>query len=429
MLLLFSGTFSRLLVVACVCLVGCSPTQSVKRDSMDGDASRNKRTDRSRQCFRDYSEMPIHWRPTEAQTEKFSKKDWSPEETQQSKKAVAAGLSEMIRFQGAQPETVLALWDNSVEAYIDVAYAGAHNQDLWAMAMETAIAHFIALMAPYGSELDSLGSCNEVSSTLTLLVYAHNLHERSPEDRRIKRYREELVALANSAMDDCAYIPSLLGYSAEGVLQQDVAPNDAIYDLLMWSILFVDVLRIDGVRPLEGTDALIADVWAYLGRYPTPHASSFATGANDHTFYDLAYLMTHVGYLPTGYGRHRLYVSDAPWLHEFLRANFYAVMSMGELDLTAEFVDLFRQYGCDERNDVQLRDGSRYLMKLFAAADQKWLEHREPYEEAKISPYDALHKPWTAIAGLRHRVFEEEDEGSYRSSFEKIVEHAGEGDH
>ena len=29
-------------------------------------------------------------------------------------------------------------------------------------------------------------------------------------------------------------------------------------------------------------------------------------------------------------------IADAPWLYRFLRENFYAVMEMGELDLTAD---------------------------------------------------------------------------------------------
>jgi hypothetical protein len=86
---------------------------------------------------------------------------------------------------------------------------------------------------------------------------------------------------------------------------------------------------------------------------------------------------------------------------------------MGELDLLAEFVDLFRQYGCTERDDLQLRDGTRYLLKLFHTAGDHWMAHREPNEKAKVSDYDAVHKAWTGMAGVRVRVPEPAKPGTY----------------
>src|SRR5947207_15923583 len=97
---------------------------------------------------------------------------------------------------------------------------------------------------------------------------------------------------------------------------------------------------------------------------------------------------------------------------------FFAAISMlsfetGEVDLVAEFVDLFRQYGCTERNDLQVRDGARYLLRLFHAAGGRWMAHREPYEEKDISEYDLIHKPWTGMSGLRPRIPESPEPGTY----------------
>ena len=171
----------------------------------------------------------------------------------------------------------------------------------------------------------------------------------------------------------------------------------------------------------DGSARFIADTWRYLSTYAVPQGRDHPQGLNHMPAYDAAYLMTHAGYMPTGYGRHRLNVADAPWLYRYIRENFYAAMEMGELDLFAEFVDLLRQYGCTEDTDAQLRHGSRYLLYLYTQAGGLWLAHRESYEGADISDYDALHKPWTAIAGLRRRTFEPMVPGSFGAAFQKAV--------
>ena len=101
----------------------------------------------------------------------------------------------------------------------------------------------------------------------------------------------------------------------------------------------------------------------------------------------------------------------------FIRENFYPVMAMGELDLFAEFVDLLRQYGCDATNDVQVRDGTRYLMGLYRKAGKSWIAHRESYEEGDVEPYELVHKPWTAIAGIKRRRWDPAARGSYGAIF------------
>ncbi len=106
-------------------------------------------------------------------------------------------------------------------------------------------------------------------------------------------------------------------------------------------------------------------------------------------------------------------MGDAPALYRFLRENFYAVLERGELDLVAEFVDLFRQYGCTEDNDLQVRDGTRYLLKLFHGAGDHWMAYREPDEPTKTSDYDAIHKAWTGMSGVRVRVPEPAEPGTY----------------
>ena len=312
----------------------------------------------------------------------------------------------MIAYQETHPESVFELWDNSVEAYIDVAYASDHEPTLRDPALDTAIKHFEVLWRPYEEGEQSLGQCAQVSTALTLLVYGHNLSQRRPTNYELRTHTKNLIKQTNQSLAECATLDKVMTYNYKTVLSKPNAPNAEVYDLVMWSIIFIDVLRIETVALPDGVRSFVTELWQYLSTYPAPPATSFAKGANDPFFYDLAYLMTHVGYIPTGYGRHQLKRSHGEWLYQFIRSNFYAVMEMGELDLTAEFVDLMRQYGCNEDNDRQVRDGARHLMKLYQAAGGSWMSHRESYESKASNPYDLMHKPWTAIAGLRHRRFE-----------------------
>jgi hypothetical protein len=72
-----------------------------------------------------------------------------------------------------------------------------------------------------------------------------------------------------------------------------------------------------------------------------------------------------MAHIPTGVHRFPLYVQDLPSLYRFYRENFYPVLLSGDLDLFASLMDTLRQYGCTEENDAQVRDGSRYMLKVF----------------------------------------------------------------
>ena len=183
----------------------------------------------------------------------------------------------------------------------------------------------------------------------------------------------------------------------------------------MWSIEFIDAQTVPSLDLPQGLRAFPQKVWQSLENYPLVGAHEYPDGAANKTFYETAYLATHMAYIPTGYGRYALYVEDSPNLYSFLRENFYPVLDLGELDLVAEFADLFRQYGCSEENDLQLRDATRYLLSLFHAAGDRWMAHREPDETAVISDYDTVHKAWTGIGGVRARIPETPQPGNYGS--------------
>jgi hypothetical protein len=208
------------------------------------------------------------------------------------------------------------------------------------------------------------------------------------------------------------------------ILSAERAPADDVFDLVIWSIWFTEAELIPGLElPSEAREFPLT-VWRFLETYKLIDATAYPDGAWNEEFIDTAYLATHIAYIPTGIQRHPIYIEDSPELYRFLRENFYSVLEMGELDLVAEFVDSFRQYGCTEQNDLQVRDGTRYLLKLFHAGGDQWMTYREPGEtDEDVDDYDAVHKAWTAMLGLRVRVLEPVRENTYGAVVRRWLPH------
>jgi hypothetical protein len=178
---------------------------------------------------------------------------------------------------------------------------------------------------------------------------------------------------------------------------------------------------VPGLEVPRGAGDLVSEVWGFLRRYPFPDAGACPGGFHDDIFYDTAYLATHVGYVPTGCGRHRLRVEEAPGLYGFIRGNFYAVLELGELDLFAEFVDLLRQYGCTALDDFQVRAGTRWLLERYHAAGDRWMGHRDGGTESSLDAYTLIHKPWTGAGGVRERRLEPVTPGTYGWAFRRFL--------
>lgn len=251
-------------------------------------------------------------------------------------------------------------------------------------------------------------SCNDTERLLKFTAFVQQLEPAT--NRTLK-----LAALANSALRACGSLRAAMGYDYHQTLAAASVSNDNLWGMVMWSIELTDAQVVPGLNLPEGAAALPSELWRFLSQYPLSGAQAYPDGARNETFYQTAYLVTHIAYIPTGYGRHRVYVSDAPHLYRFLRENFYPVLDMGELDVTAEFVDLFRQYDCTEENDLQVRDGTRYLLKLFHSAHDTWMDYRQPGEPSPIHDYERIHKPWTGISGVRARIPEPAAAGTYGS--------------
>lgn len=112
-----------------------------------------------------------------------------------------------------------------------------------------------------------------------------------------------------------------------------------------------------------------------------------------------AYLATHVAYALNNYGHLFLKASDIPLVEPYMRRNFRTVMKMKDVELIAEFVDVWRSMGLNEANDAMVKEGTKFLL-LAQKKDGSWGD----WEKHKI-PYDAFHYSWTVVLGLRDRTY------------------------
>lgn len=358
-------------------------------------------------CALSLKAMPESWRPDGTIYRTLSQQGWSAEEKKEAAAAVSEGLGELSEYFEKHPDAVSALGTNAVESLIDASYAAGNMPELRSGARAQARRVLSVLTAPVLPRDAASEACGDLEYVMMLTSFAQILYP--PGSAETGR----LVGLTNASARACGSLGAALGYDYREKLSSREISVDEAWDLVMWSIRLIDAQSVPGLELPSGARMLPEDVWRFYEGRPFAGAAAYPDRANNDEFYRTAYLATHLAYIPTGYGRYRIYIADSPALYEFLRGNFYAVLELRELDLVAEFVDLFRQYGCTERNDLQVRDGTRYLLKLFHAAGERWMAHREPYEEKEVSQYDAIHKVWTGMAGVRERVPEHPEPRSY----------------
>jgi len=92
---------------------------------------------------------------------------------------------------------------------------------------------------------------------------------------------------------------------------------------------------------------------------------------------------------------------------------------MQDQDLFSEFIDILRQCGCTEDNDVQVRYGTRVVLASFIKGGYQWMNDKN-----QDSDYSKIHVPWTATPAVRKRIFDPVVPGSIGYAFEKAL-HTG----
>ena|GEM_PF-2006898 len=374
-------------------------------------------------CVLDPAGMPESWRPGAEQEKKLADGPWTDSEAREAEFAIRTGLGEMLDLYAQKPSAVQEIWEDSVGSLVEVTYSSANTAELDTAASDGARRNLSRLIQPYLKRTAKSMECEEYEDILPLAAYAGSRYEDSDE-RTAK-----MVELTNAAAKRCGSLKAAMGIDYAPILAGEKRTSDEeVFDLVIWSLLFIEGQLVPGLEMPAGAADLPPRLWDFLRTYPLPDASTYEGGARNEKFIDNAYLATHIAYIPTGNHRFPLYVQDSPALYQFHRANFYAVLEMGELDLVAEFVDSLRQYGCTPENDRQVLDGTRYLLDVFHAGGDSWMAYREPDEEdADVESYDFIHKAWTGVLGVRERHIEPAAPGTYGGIVRGWLPAPGEG--
>merc|ERR1712233_14439 len=221
---------------------------------------------------------------------------------------------------------------------------------------------------------------------------------------------------ANKAMDKCKSFEELLGFNYTERLEEFPSDYklfsshgwvDKTYSLFSTANGLLNLLSNPNVRVPQRNNAndFLATVLNYFDNYDFPPAREYRYKEGE-VFNQNSYVVTHVGFLLSGYGRYPIKIADSPWLYKYFRENFYYAIQDDDVDLVAEFMDNYRQYGCNEENDQQMRDGISWLMdKYDNIPGGSWVDEKEE------DLYDQVHTPWTVYGALKQHV--PEDTGDY----------------
>ena len=374
-------------------------------------------------CVLDPARMPESWQPPAELGKTLDPAPWSQGEAEDAKHAKRTAVEEMIDYFRRHPEAVRGLWDDSIEALIQVTYASANDPALDAGVREAALDNLTTLIEDH-LENDALSvRCDDFPDLLPLAIFAHRLHPAGDPDTDI------ITRRTNAAYRACGSLAAATGNVMQKALANEAASPPAsggsgtvetsvdlenLFDVTLWAIWLTEAQLLPGIELPAEAAAFAPGAWKYFQGLTLAGPEAFADGARNARFRTIADLAIHIAHIPTGVHRFPLYREDSPALYRFHRETFYPVMQTGDFDLLASYVDSLRQYGCTAENDMQVRDGARYLLKAFHDDGDRWISSRDESEsDASPRHYRKIHRPWTAALGLRDRKPLPPDPGTY----------------
>lgn len=367
-------------------------------------------------CVLDPAQMPASWRPSAELRKSLNPAPWSEVEAKDADYAKRTGVGEMIDFFKKNPSAVHKLFDDAVSALLEVTYSSANKPELNALITEAARGNLTVLLTPYLERAPDAAECNEFEDLLPLTIFAHRLYAADDKLTDVATKR------TNAAYRNCGSLSAATDNIIRKVRTDNQKPwmyidhLEDLFDLYVWALLFIEAELYPDIELPDEARTFGQTAWKYFETLPLPGVSEFEKGIKDERFITLADLAVHVAHIPSGLHRFPLYVGDKPDLYRFLRENFYPMMKSGDRDLFASFVDTLRQYGCNAENDVQVRDGTRYLLDDFHKRNDKWMSYREERKTFTDSiEYNKIHHAWTAVLGIRDRKPQPPEPGTYGS--------------
>jgi hypothetical protein len=336
---------------------------------------------------------------------------WSASEAKDAEAAIKSGLDEMIGYFNRNPSAVQNLWDDSIEAMIQVTHSSANEPQFDTRARDAARSNLTTLLTSYVDLDPDWALCEEFDELLPAAIFAHRLY--SDKDT----LKDVITERTNAAFRDCGSLEAAIEIDFQTILTEKGTRPDNIedlFDLYLWSLWLTEAELYPDIKLPAEARQFGPEAWKYFQVFQLAGPSQFEDGARDQEFIRTANLATRIAHIPSGAHRFPLYVEDKPDLYRFFRENFYPVLQTGELSLLASFVDSLRQYGCTAENDLQVREGSRYLLKAFQGSNNRWMNYRKDDEsDDDLDDHDLINLPWKAILGLRDRKPASPEPGTY----------------
>ncbi|PHP64790.1 hypothetical protein CSC94_22590 [Zhengella mangrovi] len=344
------------------------------------------------------SRLPENWRPPAELTGRLNTAPWTQKEAQYATYAIRKGIKEISDYYRDKPDAIFSVGADTVESLIQVTYASANTPAFDKMVRRRSRQLLSRLIEAHIGKPAASVICEDFVNLLPLAIFAHSL---APEqDRRTA----EITKRTNMAYRDCGSLLEATDYDLDKTLKDPAVLPADLMNVYIWALWFNEATLYPDIELPDETKAYASTFWDFLRRYPLKGASDFEAGRHDERFIANADLAPHVVHLITGTNRYPIRIEDDPRLYRYHRENFYAVMQTEELDLFASFVDTLRQYGCTETNDVQVRDGTRFLLQVFYDGGGEWMDFRQDGEtDDSIDAYGLVHYPWTAVLGIRPR--------------------------
>ena len=227
----------------------------------------------------------------------------------------------------------------------------------------------------------ALSSRSDLFEALWLLSESANL--QLPVEPLLTHVRERLLRL-----------PTPESIYAIDLAHLDRVPEDDVYELLIDSYIADRAALAHPELPL--TTFRLGKVLPFV--LSRPYVRYEDDPSQNHSkFVDHAYLATHVAYVLSDYARLKLSPEDLGPLYGYLRSEFASAIRDGSLELIAEFVDVFRLLGFDDRDDMVCQ-GTRWILER-QLPDGGWGGSKDG------KPYDQIHSTWVAVDALRDRDF------------------------
>lgn len=361
-------------------------------------------------CILDPAKMPESWQPPAKMRQSLNPAPWSEAEAKDAEYAKETGVDEIITYFKTNSSALDIPWGDAIESLIQVTFASANTPEFDAKVRNAARNNLTALIELFFKRNPDLKqvSCEDFGRLLPLAIFAHGLYPA--DDLRTARVTKG----TNAAYRACTSLKAATGLDHHKILANEQADPEMLLEVYIWALWFMEAELYPDIELPPETREYGKLLWTYFKHYRLADADEFEDGPWDDRFVAMADLAPHIAHIPTGTHRYPIYVEDYPDLYRYHRENFYAVMQLGELDLFASFVDTLRQYGCTPENDVQVRDGSRFMLKIFHDNKDRWMNYRQDGEtDAELDDYDIVHYPWTAVLGLRDRKLEQPKPGTY----------------